>query len=221
MAHLCQFPRFVGCFLLACLALTTAMTTATSQTSERPSWTDGNFERCRAITDNAARLRCYEAATSKPGAGTTRAPSTDIGSWRLVRTPNPQGGREAVSIMQTADLTKSDIDFAGVMLRCGESHVEVLVVLVRPLPPHAHPKVITRADGKSATFIAAIVPPGAAVVLPAEASQLASDSWKAAPELSLRITVDGADQQTVVNGVISLVGLSEALPLLLANCPSP
>src|SRR5262245_14711786 len=40
-----------------------------------------------------------------------------IGTWRLVRTPDPRGGSEAVSIMQTADVSRSDIDFAGVMLR--------------------------------------------------------------------------------------------------------
>jgi hypothetical protein len=42
------------------------------------------FDRCRAIPEAAARLRCFESITSdKPKAPTVRA---GIGMWRLVRT---------------------------------------------------------------------------------------------------------------------------------------
>ena len=33
------------------------------------------------------------------------------GGWRLLRTPNPYGGADAVSITHTAELARSDPDF--------------------------------------------------------------------------------------------------------------
>src|SRR5437899_1091146 len=54
--------------------------------------------------------------------------TSEMGGWRLVRTPNPRGGADAVSIMRTADSSRSDIDLAGMAVRCGEIGAEVLVV---------------------------------------------------------------------------------------------
>jgi hypothetical protein len=126
-----------------------------------------------------------------------------------------------VSITQTADIVKSDIDLAGLMLRCAQRNFEVIVVLVRPLPSRARPKVTVSAGGSSVSFTASVVPPGAEVVLPADASALASGPWQTAPELSVQVApVDGDDQASPVQGVIPLAGLSNAIPLLLANCPS-
>ncbi len=82
---------------------------------------DGNLEHCRALTDDAARLRCYEAATKPSTNAVPQALGPAGGTWRLVRTRNPTGGPEAVSIMQTADIAKSDLDLAGMMLRCGKA----------------------------------------------------------------------------------------------------
>ena len=120
-------------------------------------------------------------------------------------------------------MSKSDLDLAGLMLRCGESGVEVLLVLVRPLPPRADPKVTVSAGGRTADFTATIVPPGVAVLLPKEATTLATGVWKAAPELSVQISaVQGEDERKArIRGVISLAGLGEALALLLSNCPLP
>ena len=123
--------------------------------------------------------------------------------------------------MKTADVTKSDIDLAGLMLRCGESNIEVLVVLVRPLPPRARPKVTVTVGGRTTSFIASVVPPGAELLLPLEATALASGPWQAAPELSVEVgAVEGDDQPTPIQGVVSLAGLGAALPRLQANCPS-
>ena len=83
-----------------------------------------------------------------------------MNSWRLVRTPNPAGGPDAVAAMRTAESARSDLDFAGLMLRCGEVEPEVLVVLVRPLPIHSHPNIAIEADGSSVDLIATVVPPG-------------------------------------------------------------
>ena len=124
--------------------------------------------------------------------------------------------------MQTADITKSDLDLAGLMLRCGEGGVEVLVVLVDPLPPRAHPKVTVSAAGRSVDFTATVLPPGAAVLLPKEAGVLASGPWTAATELSVQIDVAPADREPKsVRGLIPLTGLGGALASLHGNCPSP
>jgi hypothetical protein len=230
MPRFCRIAELSGrcfCRVLLCLGLVASAGSVIGQAVGQPAaGPDGNFERCRSIADDAARLRCYEAATANPAKappprtpGPVPGPAT--GPWRLVRTPNPVGGRDAVSVMKTADITKSDIDLAGLMLRCGETNIEVLVVLVRPLPPRARPKVTVTADGKTMNFIASVVPPGAELLLPLEATALASGPWQAAPELSVEVGgVEGDDQPTLIQGVISLAGLGAALPRLQANCPS-
>jgi hypothetical protein len=152
-----------------------------------------------------------------PGENFERKPLPGTpGPWRLVRTPNPAGGRDAVSIMRTADTVRSDLEFAGLMLRCSENNAEVLIVLVRPIPPRAHPKVIVNFNGRSAEFTAVVVPPGAAVLLPSAATILAAGAWQSAPELA--VTVD--DEQGPIRGTVSLAGLSAAFHTLRENCPS-
>jgi hypothetical protein len=208
---------------------------ALAQTPPLPRWSvpESAFEHCRTIADDAARLRCYEDATSQPAAAAPSQPpaamtplppaaappqasSTGAGNWRLVRTPNPAGGADAVAITQTADIAKSDLDLAGLMLRCGQTGVEVLIVLVEPLPPRAHPKVSVSTGGTAIDFTATVVPPGAEVLLPQDASALADGPWQTAAEL----TVNVEDSSEQAKGVISLAGLSDALPNLLANCPA-
>src|SRR5215471_7628564 len=65
----------------------------------------GWHERCRLIEDQAARLRCFEEA--KFIVVQRREPDAfSSGTWQLVRTPNPTGGPDAVSIMQDGRLEK-------------------------------------------------------------------------------------------------------------------
>jgi len=175
------------------------------------------FERCRTITEDAARLRCFESAIAgqtrpRPAPGSS---ATALGPWRLVRTPHPQGGREAVSIMRTTELARSDVNLAGVMLRCAERGVEVLLVLVEPLPPQARPAVTVASAGKSSTFAGTVLPPGALVLLPATATDLATGPWQAAGEIAIEVE----DGQKPIRGVVSLTGLNTALPVLIASCP--
>jgi hypothetical protein len=225
MPRFCRFAGLSGrsfCRALLYLGIIAAAGGGVGQGLGQPfAGPDSNFERCRAITDDAARLRCYEAETSQPS---NRPPPTAgpamAGPWPLVRTPNPAGGRDAVSVLKTADITKSDIDFAGLMLRCGEHNIEVLAVLVRPLPPRAHPRVAVTTGGRTIDFIASVVPPGAEVLLPPEAIALASGPWQIASELSVVVgAVEGDDQPSQIRGVISLAGLGAALAQLQANCP--
>ena len=73
-------------------------------------------------------------------AADTQHPKLPSG-WHLLRTANPRGGPDAVSMSHTADINRSDLDLAGMMLRCGENGVEVIIVVVTPFSPHARPDV--------------------------------------------------------------------------------
>jgi hypothetical protein len=225
-----RFARF------ACLAGALTVLSMIGAAFGQSSDPEAALQRCRTIADDAARLRCFEEATArpigppssatpeagpKPGPKLGLEPSSGIRTWRLVRTPNPISGPDAVSIMRTADIVKSDIDLAGLMLRCSKGNFEVIVVLVRPLPPRAHPKVTVGTGGGSVDFTATVLPPGVEVLLPADASALASGPWQTAPELSVQIaSVDGNEPAAPVKGIIPLAGLGSAIPLLLSNCPS-
>jgi hypothetical protein len=170
------------------------------------------LERCRSIQDDHARLRCYEDAAPPPPA--PALPPQVHGSWRLVRTPNPQGGRDAVSIMQTADVSRSDLNFAGLMIRCSDNTIEVLVVVVEPGRPRTHP-IIVLSDGTTTTrFTASIVPPGTLVLLPPEAATLATGPWQSASDLSIELNNDGGQ----VRGVVPVQGMRGAIHELQSNC---
>jgi hypothetical protein len=167
------------------------------------------INRCRAMTDDAARLRCYENNLSDQSrSGTSRM--QPLGKWRLVRTPNPQGGKEAISIMRAAELSGSDPDFAGLMLRCADTGIDVLVVLIAPLPPRAHPKISIG----GMTFDGSVTPPGAAILLPATASDLASSKWQTLAKLNIEVS----DESKVVKGLVEIDGLANAMQTLAATC---
>jgi hypothetical protein len=174
-------------------------------------------ERCPTINYGAARPRCYgQSGVVVAQNGTESAPNP-IDVWRLVRTPDPSGGRDAVSITRTADVSKSDLEFAGLMLRCGEKSVEVLIVLVRPFPPRVRPRVEISAGSATAQFTATVVPPEVLLLLPREATALAAGSWQGASEL--KVTVE--DERGPIRGVVPLAGLGRALALLRSECPVP
>jgi hypothetical protein len=169
------------------------------------------------IKNDAMRRRCYEQPGVTIAQGSTQHGPAPVDMWRLVRTPDPIGGREAVSITRTADVSKSDLEFAGLMLRCGERSVEVLIVLVRPFPPRVHPKVDVSAGSSKAQFTATVAPPEVLLLLPHEATALAEGPWEAATELS--VTVE--DERGAIHGVVPLAGLGQALALLRSNCLAP
>ena len=65
------------------------------------------------------------------------------------------------------------------------------------------------------------MPPGAAVLLPQEASEFASGSWTGASEISVQVEAgQGNGIPAIIRGIVPLTGLKAALPSLLANCPS-
>jgi hypothetical protein len=115
------------------------------------------FDRCKIITEDKARLRCLQAIVGVDGK--KAAPRTSQDPWRLLRTPDPRGGREAVSITRPADTQRSDPDFVGLMIRCGETtDIEVLVALLRPLSLRAHPNIVIAYGGNHAELSASVAP---------------------------------------------------------------
>ena len=104
-----------------------------------------------------------------PGAnraeGAERSASSELpGGWHFVRTRNPVGGADAISIMHTADTSKSDLDLAGLMIRCREGGTEVLIVLIRSFSLRARPQVALGRPGNETKFEAKVAPPGTAVL---------------------------------------------------------
>jgi hypothetical protein len=163
----------------------------------------------------AATLLAALSLLAGPASADTQNP-TLAGGWRLLRTTNPRGGPDAVSVTHTADLLQSDLDLAGVMLRCAEKGVEILVVVVTPFPPRAKPDVVVGTNGREWRFNAQVVTPGAELLLPAEAVSLASGPWQRAHHLAVKVT----SQDRSFQGVIPIEGLAEALATLTANCPT-
>jgi hypothetical protein len=176
----------------------------------------GAFAPCLlAAADQAGRLPSFEDARPYGAQSAVPAP-TSAGTWRLVRTPNPRGGPDAVSIMQTADAARSDIDLVGLTLRCSDTGFDVIVVFLKSFPPRTHPKVELTTGGATVHLEATVIPPGAAISLPAEAATMVKGSWQSSSELAIEVE----DDSNATRGVISLVGLGPALSLLTSNCPS-
>jgi hypothetical protein len=108
--------------------------------------------------------------------------------------------------MQTADPVRSDIDLAGLMVRCGTTSPEVFIVIVKPFPPRAHPKVRLTAGGSTAQFDGTVVPPGTSLSLPRDASTLVDGLWR-----WFAVTVEVDEGNGSIRGVIPLAGLAPAL----------
>jgi hypothetical protein len=139
------------------------------------------------------------------------------GGWRFVRTPNPRGGADALSIMHTADTSRSDPDLAGLMIRCRDGGIEVVIIFIRSFPFRAQPIVFLGPQGHEAQFKATIVPPGTAILLPTAAADLVRGSWHGLSDLFIRTT----EGQKTIRGVVPLAGLQAALKVFIASCPIP
>jgi hypothetical protein len=147
--------------------------------------------------------------------GAEQPPNSELtGGWHLVRTRHPQGGPDAVSIMHTADISKSDLDLAGLMLRCGDGGTEILVVLIRPFPLRARPKVAFGKSGSETHFDTSVVAPGTAILLPQDAATLVNGPWRSLSELFIQVD----DEQVSIRGVVALTGLKSAFDMLMTNC---
>ncbi len=142
-------------------------------------------------------------------------PAPPPAGWHLVRTANPAGGPDAVAMSRSADIS-SDLDLAGLMLRCHGASAEVLLVVVTPFAPRAQPAVTIGAGGKEWPFDASVLSPGAELLLPPTAAALAAGPWQSATQLAVKISWHDSS----IAGVIPIDGLRDALATLIANCPS-
>lgn len=146
--------------------------------------------------------------------GGAERPPELAGGWHYVRTPNPHGGADAISIMHTADTSRSDLDLAGLMIRCREGGSEAVIVLIRAFPLRARPHVVLGKPGSETQFEATIAAPGTAILLPGDATTLVNRAWQAQSDLSIQVD----DGQTTIRGVVELAGLQAAFKVLLASC---
>jgi hypothetical protein len=196
--------------IAAMICLARAASPAAGQSANQQPSLDA-LEHCRAIPDEKLRLRCYESMTSSAAGRPDQHPSA--GGWRLVRTKNPVDQHEVSSITHTAD--DPELKLGGLELRCGSGQsLQILLFLIEPFPPRAHPEVILSAGPTKMTFAASVLPGGIWISLPAEASALAEGPWLSAPELKVSVQ----DQGSQIQGVIPLQGLASALQLLRSNC---
>src|SRR5262245_39076503 len=66
---------------------------------------------------------------------------SEMGSWRFVRLPSTPDTTSAVAIMHAPELSSSDLNFAGLMLRCSKNNLQVMIALVEPFPPRSQTQV--------------------------------------------------------------------------------
>jgi hypothetical protein len=118
--------------------------------------------------------------------------------------------------MHTADTSRSDLDLAGLMIRCGDGRAEVVIVLIRSFPFRARPHVVFGEPGNETQLEATVAPPGTAIVLPTDAATLVRGSWRTLNDLFIRVD----DGQTTIRGVVVLAGLQAAFNELVATCPA-
>lgn len=138
------------------------------------------------------------------------------GGWQLVKTSNPSGGPDAVSIMHVADVKRSDIGLAGLSLQCGRQGIEVLLIILERMP-RGEPKVtLTSGNGRIAVFNAPVVQAGQALLLPRNAAEFATRDWQQANELSIEIE----GKSTSIRGTVPIGGLTVAYQLLTESCPA-
>jgi hypothetical protein len=137
-------------------------------------------------------------------------------AWKFTRTQGAKEGESFAAIMKTADMAQSDLDFAGLIIRCApKGKIDVLVALIRPLPPRSHPQVtIASPTGGTQTFEASMAAAGAAVLLPDEVSVFAGGKWQTTPALSFAVK----ESDSEIKGMVNLAGLRDAYTSLLASC---
>ncbi|MCI0699262.1 hypothetical protein L0337_45580 [candidate division KSB1 bacterium] len=138
----------------------------------------------------------------------------DTRSWRIVRSAGANGGPSVSAILHTADFARSDPRLAGLMLRCGRQGIETIIVVVEPFPPHARPQITLLNANQKSRFIGTIIPTGAGIRLPSDATSLVTGPWHRASELEIKV----ADGDAAIDGVVALSGLPEALESLNAEC---
>ena len=170
------------------------------------------LQNCVTGVTPGQRQRCDEEASQQANALTQTTSLPD--GWRLVRTKDPSGSAEAVSVMHVVDTTKSDLALAGLSLRCGANGIEVVPIMLEPLPRGSHPSATVTIGSDKVQFEASTIQRGEALLLPPPAASLAAGEWQKAAELGIEI----ATKPTLVQGTMQIRGLSDALRALSPYC---
>lgn len=195
------------------LAIALYLVASTAISAEKNDDIYAQFEKCRVLGDDQARLACLKNLLPK---STDEAPSSSADSWRLVRTHRPQGGADAISLMRTADTARSDPELAGLMIRCTDkTGLDTVLALVRPIAPRSKRDVVVTAGTAQVTLHAEVASVGTVLVLPIEPSTFTTGTWHDVKELAVKILDPDGD----IHGVISLDGIGPAMARLSANCP--
>ena len=170
------------------------------------------LQNCFSGAPAGQRQLCDEEASEQVKAGSRIVPLE--GGWRLVWTKDPGSGTEAVSVMHAADTAKSDINLAGLNLRCGREGIEVVLIVLQTLPRASHPRVALATGSNRAEFESSVAQGGEVLLLPQAATDLAAGDWQKAAELSIEI----ATESNSIRGIVPIGGLSAALRTLSQNC---
>jgi len=207
-----SLKHFIVTALLVVLASHLVAATAVSAEKKDDIYTE--FEKCRVLGDDQARLACLKNLLPKT---TDESATSPADSWKLVRTPHPpQGGSDAVSVMHTADTARSDPALAGLMVRCTDKGgLEAVLALVRPVPPRSKRDVTVTVGTTEVVLHAEAASIGTALVLPIETSIFTTGTWHNLKELSVKIHDPDGD----IRGVIAIDGIGPAMAKLSANCP--
>jgi hypothetical protein len=165
------------------------------------------------VTDfNTIKVAAPVSENSRPSEQTNAA--STLPSWRLVRSTGPNGEPGASAILHTIDFERSNPRLAGLMLRCGKQNIDIIIVVVEPFPPRSRPQVTLSTPGKVFQFEGSVIPTGAGILLPSDATGSLIGPWRSAPEVEIKV----ADGNSVFDGFVPLSGLSTALDSLNSEC---
>jgi hypothetical protein len=172
-----------------------------------------NAQDCSAKLAAGDRQRCEDlfARRVQAASQTSQLP----GGWRLVKTPDPRGGPQAVSVLHTADTGKSDANFAGLTFRCSQDGIEALLILLQPLARGSQYAVRIKSGSVETLLEARALQAGEVLLLPPSATVQANGPWQTAPELLVDIAAPSP-----IHGAVPLNGLSGALSVLSQSCPA-
>lgn len=177
-------------------------------------WSNSGIAAAPAVADGAYPSKAAPSTGGNPSSGEPTDAEGAAGSWRLVRNAAATDGTGTAAILHTADFERSDPRLAGLMLRCGRQGIEAVVVVVEPFPPHAQPHITLRTPGHESNFVGTVIPAGAGIRLPGDATSLVTGLWHTARELEIKVTDGGA----AIGGVVALAGLPKAFETLNAEC---
>jgi hypothetical protein len=174
---------------------------------------NADFKDCSGKLAPGDLQRCEDMFARNVAAGSRT--SQLAGGWRLVKTPDPRGGPDAVSVLHAADTIKSDLNFAGLTFRCGRAGIETLLILLEPLALGSQYVVRVKGGATENQFEAKALQRGEVLLLPPSATALAGGAWQSAPELAVVIAAPSP-----IRGSVALDGLSGALSTLSQSCPA-